>query len=63
LANGGVLVALVDLSIAAAVWLLSTILAAVRGSLTRLLVEGTVAALMLFAAATSAWSLSRGSRR
>jgi hypothetical protein len=57
LANG-VLVALVGLSIAGAVWLLSAILAGPWLADT-LLVEGAVAALMVLAAALTAWSLSR----
>ena len=57
LANG-VLVALVGLSIAGAVWLLSAMLAGPWLADT-LLVEGAVAALMVVAAALTAWSLSR----
>ena len=57
LANG-VLVAVVGLSVAGAMWLLSTMLAGPWVADT-LVVEGTVAALMLFAAASTAWSLSR----
>jgi hypothetical protein len=57
LANG-VLIALVGVSIVAAVWLLSTMLAGPWLADT-LLVEGIVAVLMVLAAALMAWSLSR----
>jgi hypothetical protein len=57
LANG-VLIALVGFSIAAAVWLLSAMLAGPWLADT-LLVEGTVAVLVMLAAAMTAWSLSR----
>jgi hypothetical protein len=57
LANG-VLIALVGFSIAGAVWILSAMLAGPWLADT-LLVEGTVAALMMLAASITAWSLSR----
>ena len=57
LANG-VLIALVGLSIAGAVWLLAAMLAGPWLADT-LLVEGIVAALMTLAASMTAWSLSR----
>jgi hypothetical protein len=57
LANG-VLIALVGCSIAGAVWLLSALLAGPWLADT-LLVEGSVAALMVLAASMTAWSLSR----
>lgn len=57
LANG-VLTALVGLSISAAVWLLSTMLAGPWVADT-LLVEGTVSAVVVLAAVLMAWSLSR----
>jgi hypothetical protein len=57
LANG-VLLALVGLSVAGAVWLLSAMLAGPWLADTRL-VEGIVAAVMVLAAASIAWSLSR----
>jgi hypothetical protein len=57
LANG-VRLALVGTSIAAAVWLLSVMLAGPWLADTPL-VEGTVAAITLIAAALTAWSLSR----
>ena len=57
LANG-VLVALVTLSIAAAVWLVSTMFAGPWLADT-LVVEGTVAAVTMLAGALMAWSLGR----
>jgi hypothetical protein len=57
LANG-VVVALVGLGVAAAVWLLSVMLAGPWLADT-VLVEGTVAVITVFAAALMAWSLSR----
>jgi hypothetical protein len=57
LANG-VLVALVGLSIAAAVWLLSVMFAGPWLADT-VLVESTVAAITVLAATVTAWSLSR----
>ena len=57
LANG-VLIALVGFSIAGTVWLLSAMLAGPWLADT-LLVEGTVAALVVLAASITAWSLSR----
>jgi hypothetical protein len=54
----GVLIALVGVSIAAAVWLLSAMLAGPWLADT-LLVESAVAAIMVLAAGLMAWSLSR----
>lgn len=57
LANG-VLIALVGFGVAGALWLVSAMLAGPWIADTWL-VEGTVAAVMVLAAATTAWSLSR----
>ncbi len=57
LANG-VLVALVAISVAGAIWLVSAMLAGPWLADT-LLVEGTVAAVTVLAGALTAWSLSR----